>query len=60
MLSAEVYHAVKQMKNNKAPGDDGVVIDIVKEGGNELYKHIARLFTSCLNKRTIPQDWNNV
>src|SRR3977135_1465407 len=39
VLSAEVQHAVKQMKNNKAPRDNGVVIDIVKEGGEVLYKH---------------------
>ena len=59
VLIEEVYHAVKQMKNSKAPGEDGVVIDIIKEGGFQLYKHIARLFTSCLVTRKIPQSWNN-
>ena len=59
VLSAEVQHAVKQMKNNKAPGDDGVVIDIVKEGGEVLYKQLSRLFTNCLRQRTIPKEWNN-
>src|SRR3977135_3525787 len=33
VLSAEVQHAVKQMKNNKGTGDGGGEIDIVKEGG---------------------------
>src|SRR3977135_2704666 len=59
VLSAEVQHAVKQMKNNKAPGDDGVVIDIIKEGGEVLYKQLSRLFTNCLRQRTIPKEWNN-
>ena len=59
VLVEEVYHAVKQMKNSKAPGEDGVVIDIIKEGGFQLYKHIVRLFTSCLVSRKIPQSWNN-
>ena len=59
VLSAEVQHAVKQMKNNKAPGEDGVVIDIVKEGGEVLYKQLSRLFTNCLRQRTIPKEWNN-
>jgi hypothetical protein len=59
VLSTEVYHAIKQMKSNKAPGADGVVIDIIKEGGHELYQNIARLFTNCLSTRKIPQNWNN-
>jgi endonuclease/exonuclease/phosphatase family metal-dependent hydrolase len=59
VLSTEVCHAIKQMKNNKAPGPDGMVIDIIKEGGHELFQHIARLFTNCLSTRKIPEDWNN-
>ena len=59
VLVEEVYHAVKQKKNSKAPGEDGIIIDIIKEGGFQLYKHIARLFTSCLVTRKIPQSWNN-
>ena len=59
VLCAEVQHAVKQMKNNKAPGDDGVVIDIVKEGGEVLFKQLSRLFTNCMRQRTTPKEWNN-
>src|SRR5277367_5522719 len=59
VLSWEVQYAIKQMKNNKAPGDDGIVIDIIKEGGQELYHHIAKLFTNCLSKHKTPEAWDN-
>ena len=54
VLISEVQHAVKQMKNNKAPGGHGMVIDTIKESGEVLYKHLSRLFTNYLRQRTIP------
>ena len=59
ILSWEVQYAITQMKNNKAPGDDEIVIDVIKEGGPELCRHIAKLFTNCLRKRKTPEAWNN-
>jgi hypothetical protein len=59
ILAREVQHAVQQMKNNKAPGEDEIEIDLVKLAGEEICTHLARLFTSCLNKRQVPVTWNN-
>ena len=59
ILAREVQHAVQQMKNNKAPGEDKIEIDLVKLTGEEICTHLARLFTSCLNKRQVPVTWNN-
>ena len=55
----ELSHALKQMKNNKAPGEDGIVIDVIKEGADEINKHIVNLFNMCLQKRETPKEWNN-
>ena len=59
VLITEAQHAVKQMKIIEAPGDDGMVVDIIKEGGEVLYKPISRLFTNYLKQKTIPTRWNN-
>ena len=59
VLLEEVEHAMKQMSNNKAPGQDGIPIDVIKQGGPKIFKRIAQLFTRCLNERKTPLDWNN-
>ncbi len=59
ILYSEVEHAARYMKCNKAPGEDEIVIEIIKEGGSVMSRHLARLFTSCLRSRKVPKSWNN-
>ena len=59
ILSSEIEKAISQMNNNKVPGEDGIVIELMKEGSAEVYGPLARLFTSCIRTRKTPKDWNN-
>jgi hypothetical protein len=52
VLSSEVEKAVNQMKRNKAPGENGITIELIKEGGAETHKLVANLFTSCIRSNT--------
>lgn len=55
----EVEIALSEMKNNKSPGDDGVVIEAIRLGGNKIIQTLAKLFTECLCQGTTPSQWNN-
>ena len=36
----EVTLAIKQLKNNKSPGSDGIPAEYLKAGGNVLAEHL--------------------
>ena len=45
------------MKKGKAPGPDNITIDTIKEVGDIIARELAKLFTSCLKQRKVPQQW---
>ncbi|MGH0169064.1 UNVERIFIED_CONTAM: hypothetical protein FKN15_078439 [Acipenser sinensis] len=57
VVPEEVKHAIKHMKTGKKPGEDGITIDIVKEGGEELTKILSGTFTDCIKQNKLPNNW---
>jgi len=55
----EIKTALQKMKNGKAPGEDGILIESIKEGGDTLLQAISALFSKCLEESKIPDSWNN-
>src|SRR6266853_1839077 len=35
------------------------LIEIIQEGGSEVWKRLAALFTKCIKSKTNPQEWND-
>lgn len=57
--TAELRMALKQMKNRKAPGEDLITVEMLKNGGKTLEKALIILFNRCLEEGKIPDTWRN-
>lgn len=57
ILKDEVRHAISIAKNKKAPGPDGIPVEILKLIEDENLNHITKLFNMIYNTGKIPEDW---
>ena len=53
----EVKKAIKQLKNNKAPGEDGLFPEIFKVEEDRLEMILTRLFNMIWVTGVLPSDW---
>ena len=54
ITSWEIKQALKESKTKKAPGSDNILIEMLKEGGDETCGVLAKLFSLCLHEYSIP------
>ncbi|KAL0839312.1 hypothetical protein ABMA28_016056 [Loxostege sticticalis] len=57
--SDEIWNALSKVKSGKAGGEDGIVPEMLKEGGESLIAELADLFNRCLSEGNIPKNWEN-
>ena len=53
----EVREAIQQINSDKAPGVDGIPIELLKIGSPNVTTMITKLIIDCWNGSPIPQDW---
>lgn len=53
----EIIDAIKILKNNKAPGRDGISAELFKKGGIKMAKEIHQLVTNIWNEERMPEEW---
>ena len=54
----EIRMALKQLKNNKAAGDDGITTELLRAGGTPVLKVLQRLFNSVIVQGKTPKAWS--
>ena len=56
----EVREQLKRMKSNKAPDEEGIVAELLREGGEELLDVLAQIFTEVLRPgANVPSSWSS-
>ena len=53
----EVKRALNETKGGKAPGMDGVRVEMLKEGGVTVLEWLVRLFNICFMLSIVPVGW---
>lgn len=55
----KVSESLAHLRPNKAPGDDKILTNVMKELANEAAVPLMRIFQSSLDSAEVPDDWRN-
>ncbi|EPB79203.1 hypothetical protein ANCCEY_01730 [Ancylostoma ceylanicum] len=56
-VTSEVRHAIETMPRGKAPGGDGITVELLQACGPTLYNALARRSSLYLTKCEVPVAW---
>lgn len=56
----EVLNAVKSLRNNKSPGPDGVINELLKHLPDKWLWHLTRLFNNVMTSGEVPDAWTKI
>jgi hypothetical protein len=54
----EILGIIRNMKNNRAPGEDSIMAELIKYGGRKLWIRIYQLKKRVWETEHMPQEWS--
>lgn len=58
-IDGELEAALKHLKNRKTPGENQIISEMLKTGGETLRKALLTLLNKCREEEKIPDFWKN-
>ena len=55
----EMTRAIAGLENGKAPGGDGIPVEVWKHGGDKLFSRLHQLITNAWEVGSVPQAWKD-
>ena len=55
-MRGEIIGALKKMKGSKAADMDGIVVEVLKNGGISIIDLLLRIFNKCMESGVVPED----
>ena len=56
---AEMARAIAGLKDDKAPGGDGIPAEVWKHGGDNMFSRLHQLLTNAWEVGSVPQAWKD-
>jgi len=53
----ETLGVIRNLKNNRAPGEDSITSELIKYGGRKLWNRIHQLIKTIRETEQMPQEW---
>ena len=57
LTTEDVKKAIRDLKNNKAAGADGIHLELIKYGGNKQLNRMYEIVKQIWEEKRIPEEW---